>query len=115
MDKIKLVIANEKLIVNGHDVDLPHPPEQAFVYHDCIVVRVDVPVDVILDRNVFGVACHGDILWQIEESPHGTEEDKPYMSIYLSEADRLVASNWNGVEYYVSPGDGKISVAAVPK
>lgn len=108
-------LLNGKVIIDGHPVILPHIADEAFEWHDLIIVKVDPPSGTIFNRNVFGITNQGEILWQIEESPHGTQDDKPYIQISIEKSDNLIAENWNGVSYSVNPSNGKITVSAFNK
>ncbi len=97
------------LIVQGKEIKLPYPAVQALDYQGLIVVRVDPEVGQIFNRNVFALDANGGVKWQITESPHGTEVDKPYTYITISEDNQLIAGNWNGVDYAVTLDDGSIT------
>ena len=66
------------------------------------MILVDPAPDVIFNRNVFALSIHGELLWQIEESPHGTQVDKPYVNLYCDKNGTVIAGNWNGVSYSVN-------------
>jgi len=57
---------------------------QALVFNELLIVRVEPDVGKIFNRNIFAYSKDCQVRWQIEESPHGTEVDKPYTSIALS-------------------------------
>lgn len=73
-------------------------------------VRLEPSAGTIFNRNIFAVSMTGEVLWQIDESSHGTQADKPFMSLYRDENDQVVVSCWNGVTYAVDVENGKIRV-----
>ncbi|MCH9646792.1 MAG: hypothetical protein K0U98_01060 [Deltaproteobacteria bacterium] len=72
-----------------------------------VVVRVETPVGHIFNRNVFLIDEHHRVRWQIQESPHGSAEDRPFMNL-ISKDGVLVVGNWNGVDYDVDLESGEI-------
>ncbi len=103
------------LMVKGKAIELPYPSVQAIDIQGLIVVRVEPAIGEIYNRNIFALDGSGEVKWQIAESPHGTEADKPYTSISVTEDRELVAGNWNGVDYVVALGDGSISTRSFNK
>ncbi|MCK1792767.1 hypothetical protein [Pseudomonas violetae] len=103
------------LLIAGQPVPLPHPVKEALRHKDRLLILVEPPPDVIFNRNVFALSMHGELLWQIEESPHGTEVDKPYVNLHCDKNEWVIASNWNGLSYSVDLHNGAVSVAAFEK
>jgi hypothetical protein len=108
-------ISDSKIFVQGKEISLPHPVTEAKIYHDLIIVKVEPPPRTIFNRNIFGLSKNGEIRWQIQESPHGTQKDKPYIDVFITPSGALIAANWNGVSYSVDPDNGKITVDAFNK
>lgn len=106
-------VKDGSLFISGKCMDLPYPVGQVMKCNDAIIARLELPSGVIFNRNVFAFSAQGDLLWQIEESPHGTEKDKPYVGI--SQNGALVAANWIGVDYLVNIQNGRITVKAFNK
>lgn len=100
---------------NGKEISLPCPVVESLTCSDLFIVRVEPPVGAILNKNVFAYGSNGSLKWEIEESPHGTENDKPYVSIFISEDGKLSAGNWNGVDYLVDLSAGKVVASAFNK
>ena len=115
MTNMPFLVVNGQLSLKGCQLGLPHPVVDAFAYRHLIVVRVEPSAGFIFNRNVYGISDEGEVLWQIEESPHGTQEDKPYVNINVGQNDDLIAGNWNGVSYSVNPENGKITVVSFDK
>lgn len=90
-------------------IDLSRSAAQCLEVQGLLIVRIEPDVGDTYNRNVFALD-RGKILWQIEESPHGTEKDKPFTSISLGRDGELIAGNWNGVDYSVDISDGTIQV-----
>lgn len=103
------------LIISNRRIDLAYPVVQIKELESYIVARVEPPAGEIYNRNVFGFTRQGNCIWQIEESPHGTEKDKPYVELFVDDGDSLVAANWNGVDYFVDASSGRISTKAFNK
>lgn len=104
------------IYINNEKIDLPFPVAEALEYEQSVIVRVDPPAKEIFNSNIYRFTLSGDCLWQIESSPHGTEDNKPYVSIYTSSShDSLVVSNWNGVDYIVNIEDGSVEVKSFRK
>jgi len=103
------------LYVGDQCIELPHPVVQVVKCQGIFIVRVEPPAGVVFNRNVIAFANQGQQLWQIEESPHGTEADKPYVGITVEADGSLTAANWNGVDYRVDLRDGSIAVKAFNK
>jgi hypothetical protein len=108
-------IEGDNLFIANKCVALPFPIAEVFEYKDLIVARVEPCTGVIFNRNIFAFTAHGNLLWQIEESPHGTEKDKPYTRIFLNNDGLLVAANWIGVDYLVNVKNGSISTISFNK
>ena len=63
----------------------------------------------LLNRNIYCYSLSGAFLWQVQEAPHGdVNQDKPYMNIWLQD-DKVIASNWNGLEYIINTQTGEVS------
>ncbi len=94
--------------IAGQDVHFEHPVSELLLFKEMTIVRVETNAEIILNTNGYGFNKLGALEWIIEESPHGTQEDKPYMSIFISKEKKLIASNWNGVDYSVNLQSGKV-------
>lgn len=100
------------------DIELPAPIKQRVELGKLIVIRVYPSDDVLndypqkkLNRNVYAYDVSGELVWQIQEAPHGgSGEDKAYMDIKI-DGGKLVAGNWIGVDYLVNAASGVVSQA----
>ncbi|MGF6110198.1 hypothetical protein [Pseudomonas frederiksbergensis] len=108
-------VENGTLWIAGQPIYLPYPVKEAFQHNNRLLILVEPAPDVIFNRNVFALSMHGELLWQIEESPHGTEVDNPYMNLYCDKDAAVIAGNWNGLSYLVDLHNGTVSVAAFEK
>ena len=115
MNNKAISIVDGVIKIGGKEVELQWPIVQALKHHGLIIVRVEPPVGEIFNRNIFGLDADGEVVWQIEESPHGGGIDRPYMNILINENDELIASNWNGIDYIVSLDNGSVQVKTFNK
>lgn len=115
MNVSSIRVDSGKLYVGDRHIDLLHPVGEMLRYHGLVIVRVEPPPGVLFNRNVIAFKEAGERDWQIEESPHGTELDKPYVGIRVDVNGDLIASNWNGVDYRVNPDNGSVQVKAFNK
>jgi len=90
----------------GRDVTFKWPISQALVCGEVVVVRIDPPVGACDNRNVYGVAPSGEIVWQIEPIKH-SYADSPYTGMSLN-SEGAVLSNWDGANVVVEPATGRI-------
>jgi hypothetical protein len=102
-------IENGELFIDGKQIDLPLPVGNVIKYNKLFIVRVAPFEREIFNRNIFAITEQREIIWQIHESPHGTEQDKPYMNIMRNKDGSVIASNWNGVDYIINIKDGSIT------
>lgn len=103
------------LVIEGQRINLPHPVEKVLSFRGLVIAMIEPPPGVLFNRNVMAFTEAAEPAWQIEESPHGTESDKPYVGIALNDDSELIASNWNGVDYIVNPENGRLTVLAFKK
>ncbi|WP_223435071.1 MULTISPECIES: hypothetical protein [unclassified Pseudomonas] len=115
MSTVEFRVEDGRLFIAGQLVDLPCAVGEVVECGDFLAVRVEPAIGVIFNRNVFAIARSGKVLWQIAESPHGTETDKPYVVIFRVKDEGLVAANWNGVDYLVNLECGSISTKTFNK
>lgn len=115
MNTIDYQLQGGVLWIAGARVDLPYEVDEVLEMQDLVIVRVEPPVGQIFNRNVFAYTKQGLLVWEIEESPHGTELDKPFVGIRKGEPGELIAANWNGVDYSVNLKSGSIGVKAFNK
>ncbi|WP_156033929.1 hypothetical protein [Aeromonas jandaei] len=109
----KLFAIKDNLItINGKAIDLPYPVAEAITIGEIVVVRLEPAVGELCNANIYGFTVNGCFKWKVEESPHGTEPDKPFTSIYISPNGQLIAGNWNGIDYSVDVKSGAISAVA---
>ncbi len=102
-------------VVGEHEIVLDAPVKQRLELGGLIIVRV-YPTDENLNsypqeklnRNVYAYDLLGQLIWQIQEAPHGgVEEDKAYMNIKVDDGS-LVAGNWIGIDYQVKLDNGMV-------
>ncbi len=102
---IEFKVHNGCLFIGELAVRLPLPVAEGIGLDEAVAVRVDVPTGQVFNRNVYLIDTSRRILWQIEESPHGKEADKPFMNIWMEDDEVLMAGNWNGLRggYFFRP------------
>lgn len=94
----------------GKVVKTAFPVAEAILFDDKVVVRLDVPTGTISNRNILAYSADGKVLWTIPESPDGGTRDNPYVQIEKDGSGKIIARNWNGVEYLVDSANGAITV-----
>jgi hypothetical protein len=115
MSELDFSIDDGAVSINGKVVDLPYPVAEALTVGELVIVRVEPTIGEVFNSNVYGFKADSSCKWQIAESPHGTEADKPFTSISVSPDNQLVAGNWNGVDYLVDLMNGAISTVSFNK
>jgi len=103
------------LVIGGAQIVLDAPVKQKLELGRLTIVRV-YPADEELNsypqeklnRNVYAYDSLGQLVWQIQEAPHGgVGEDKAYMDIRTDDGG-LVAGNWIGIDYQVELENGVV-------
>ena len=61
----------------------------------------------VTEQNIFCLDVDGNILWKIQECPHG-DGAKPYTNIKISETGELIAYNYIGYYYRVDLNTGTV-------
>lgn len=74
--------------------------------NDIVIVRLDIPLGVIFNENVYAVTADGKILWQITKMSH-VYEDCPYANMLVKEGN-IELYNWDGTILLVEPATGEI-------
>ena len=108
-EKIECSLLEDGILLNGKQLKLGFKPVQVLSFEGIVIARVEPPQNNPLNRNVLAINGQGKVLWHIAESPHGTQVDKPYTYISVSQNGGLTAGNWNGVDYKVDLRDGSVT------
>jgi hypothetical protein len=97
---------NELFTGNGERVQFLFPVAEFIEFEDVTIVRLNVPIDKILNENVFGVSKNGVVLWQISKRKY-IYENSPYMN--LSKSNKHVkAHNWDCIDLVLDPNTGDV-------
>jgi len=91
---------------SGKTVLLPYPFREKLLFKDVIIVLLDVPSNIQMNENVFGISRSGQILWQIEKKP-SPYKTSPYLDLNR-DGDNVKVGNWDGMEYIIEPLTGRI-------
>jgi hypothetical protein len=91
---------------NGRIVSFPFPVIQTIECADVLVVRLDVPPGARFNENVFGVDREGKIAWQVPQRPN-VYADSPYTGME-HQNDRVVLSNWDGLQLTIACKTGQV-------
>jgi hypothetical protein len=108
-------VDNGTLWIADQSIHLPHPVKVALQHDDRLAVLIEPAPNVISNRNILALSRHGKVLWCIQESPHGMQADKPYMTLRCDKNGALIAGNWNGISYSVDWHNGSVSVVSIDK
>ncbi|KPZ18455.1 Uncharacterized protein ALO40_01960 [Pseudomonas syringae pv. viburni] len=103
-------ILDGELWIENRRVCMPYPVDMFLLSGGNVLVRLEPSAGTIFNRNIFAVSKTREVLWQIDDSSHGTQADKPFMSLYRDENDQVVVGCWNGVTYAVDVENGEIRV-----
>lgn len=115
MREIDFKVKDRVIFIKGKAIELPYPVAESLNFGELVILRVEPTSGEIFNTNVFGFTNAGNCKWKIAESPHGTETDKPFTSISVSQNGQLIAGNWNGVDYAVDVRSGAIKAVTFNK
>ncbi len=76
---------------------------------------MEPPPGQCFNRNGLAVNPDASLRWQIAESPHGTETDRPFMNLIINDHAELIAASWSGVQYRVNLGTGALTVIGLDR
>ncbi|WP_418756088.1 hypothetical protein [Eubacterium ventriosum] len=82
--------------------------EKQLDYEDIVVKLYKVPVKHRCNRNIVGENQQGEVVWQIDDVL--PNQDSPFVNINPYSNEKIKASNWIGVDYYVYISDGRIEL-----
>ena len=100
---------NLTIITDGNtikNVKFPLKIKQVEEFSDVLVVRLDVPADILFNENVFGVSSEGKILWQIIPMKSGFKSSR-YTGLF-KKGDLVKVHNWDGTDLLLEPRTGEI-------
>ena len=105
----------EKILdINGNKAFLENNIKEILLLDDLTIVRLDDdqahgPGDKSMNRNVLAFDQKANLIWEIQEAPHGGDEwPKPYVRL-AKQGSRLIAGNWIGVDYVVDLKTGNVN------
>ncbi|AHG43340.1 hypothetical protein N018_25140 [Pseudomonas syringae CC1557] len=108
-------IVDGELWIKSQRVCMPYPVDTFLLSGGKVLIRLEPSAGKVFNRNIFAILMTGEVLWQIDESPHGTQADKPFISLCCDDNDQIVVGCWNGVTYAVDAENGEIRVIQFDK
>ena len=79
---------------------------EAVGFDTVVVARLEIPVGVVLNENVYGLDYDGQMLWQVPTRKH-VYTDSPYTKI-ARRGDAVLLVNWDGLELTLDPETGRV-------
>lgn len=104
---MKVEVKSGILSINEKKVFFKCEVEQFIQFDNFIVVRIETPVSIIFNENVFGLSEEGEIMWQIEHKEF-IHNNSPYTNIKLLDNGQVRLSNWDGTHLEIEPLTGEI-------
>lgn len=105
----KYTVKGNQLIIEDAVIPFDFPIAQIIEMSDMLIVRLDKPIDVVYNENVFGVSiAEKKIKWQIEKREYNAKRAScPFVEIRILE-NQLILHNWCDTYLVVEPQTGKI-------
>lgn len=100
------ISGNKVIFQNGEEITFGYPIGETLDFQDVIVIRLELPLGVVFNENVFGLSCDGEILWQISKQKH-IGEDSPYTQLSYQNG-KAGLYNWDASLYIVEPNTGEV-------
>lgn len=111
---MNITIENEnKLVVNGKVIqEIKDGEVEKFIeLNDHIYLLLYFPNGHSeQNTNIWKLNLQGNIIWKIEQFGSDEMGASPYVELNY-EKDKLVTSNWKGVDFYIDAKSGEINVA----
>jgi hypothetical protein len=105
----KYAVKDNQLTIEDTLIPFDFPIAQVIEVEGMLIIRLEIPVTVIYNENVFGVSvAEKKIRWQIEKrnyDPH--MKSCPFIEIRIFEGE-LRLNNWCSVYFIVDPLTGEI-------
>jgi hypothetical protein len=103
----KYTVHGKQLIIDDSEIPFDFPIAQVIEVEGMLIVRLEIPVTVIYNENVFGVGvAEKKVKWQIEKKKYSNEQCSfTYIRIFKNELELI---NWCSVYFIVDPLTGNI-------
>jgi hypothetical protein len=83
------------LLKNGRSIECLYPIAQAIPFGELMVIRLEVPSEVICNENVLAFDAEGHECWKVPARTY-VYENSPYVRIEC-EGDTIILYNWDGL------------------
>jgi len=105
----KYTIQGNHLIIGDNTIPFDFPIAQVIEIEGMLILRLDKPIDVVYNENVFAVSiAERKVKWQIEKKSYDPHvKSCPFTEIRIFE-NQLVLYNWCDTYFVVDPQTGKI-------
>ena len=103
------IVEGNQLIIEDVAMSFDFPIAKVIEMEGMLIVRLDKPINVVYNENVFGVSiAEKKIKWQIEKRSYDPHmKSCPFTEIRIFE-NQLVLYNWCDTYFVVEPQTGKI-------
>jgi hypothetical protein len=105
----KYAVKNDQLVIGETVITFDFPIAKIIEMEGMLIVRLDKPINVVYNENVFGVSiAEKKIEWQIEKRSYDPHmKSCPFVDMRIFE-NRLVLYNWCDTYFVVEPQTGRI-------
>lgn len=100
-------IQNQLFKDNNSLIKFQFPIAEFKLIENFIIVLLDVPLDIVLNENLFCIDLNGAILWQIEKIKH-IYNDSTFTNIIIDKNNNIQSYNQDGFMYTINIYSGKI-------
>jgi hypothetical protein len=103
----KYTVKGNQLIIEDAVMPFDFPIAQVIEVGGMLIIRLEIPVTVIYNENVFGVSiAEKRVKWRIEKKKYSNEQCSfTYIRIFENELELI---NWCSVYFIVDPLTGNI-------
>ena len=109
MGTIDFQYKSNTIEINGTIQRMKYPILKILEFDQLLIVLLEIPCNVVYNRNVFAIGSNGVLKWQVESPPMPTKTDSPFTNISSDlDNNKLFAYNWNGGLYEIDILNGTI-------
>jgi hypothetical protein len=109
---IRSEVRDGLLFVLDQPVRTPYPVVGVIALEEIVIALLD-DGGASDARNVIALSGAGELVWRVEEQTEGGGGTPSFVAMWRGEDGKVLARNWNGVEYMISPTDGSLTVVGL--